>query len=170
MREKLERTGYPLSHEWHVAVNKHQDAQREAGKDWDEAKFMYEAKSLADEVPRMVKLFKMERESALPQTHQQCSMQAPVPVKDNHLSCCLGVRTRECPHLLALEKIARCTPEDVDAAKAWTCGTHIVSRGGDRAREGYLLTVSDRMFWSSVYESMAQVDPEPPCNTTTGGR
>ena len=43
---------------------------------------------------------------------QQCSQQAPVPVKDNHLTCCKGVNTRECPHLLALERIERCTPAD----------------------------------------------------------
>lgn len=152
----MERTKYPLSHEWHVAVNRHQDAQRAAGKDWSEARFMYEGKTMADEVPRMVMLFKAEREQALPQTHQQCSMQKPVPVKDNHLSCCLGVKTRECPHLLALEKIERCTPDDVDAAKAWTCAAHIVSQGGDPANEGYLLRVDDRIFWDNVHASLMQ--------------
>ena len=152
----MERLKYPLSHEWHVAVNRHQDAQQAAGKAWEEAQFMYEAKTMAEEVPRMVMLFRQEREGALPQTHQQCSMQAPVPVKDNHLSCCLGVKTSECPHLLALEKIERCTPADLDTAKAWTCGAHIVSEGGDPANEGYLLRVDDRMFWDNVHASLAQ--------------
>lgn len=152
----MERTKYPMAHEWHVAVNRHQDAQRAAGKDWGEARFMYEAMHLADEVPRMVMLFQQERENALPKTHQQCSMQAPVPVKDNHLSCCLGIKTRECPHLLALEKIERCAPDDVDAAKAWTCAAHIVSQGGDRMNEGYMLRVDDRMFWDNVYANLAQ--------------
>lgn len=150
----MERTKYPLSHEWHVAVNRHADECHKAGKEWGETRFMYEAKSMADEVPRMVMLFKAEREQALPQTHQQCSMQAPVPVKDNHLSCCLGVKARECPHLLALEKIDRCTPEDVDAAKAWTCAAHIVSQGGDHMNEGYMLRVDDRMFWDNVHASL----------------
>lgn len=152
----MERLKYPLSHEWHVAVNRHQDAQRAAGKDWADARFMYEAKSMADEVPRMAMLFKREREKALPQTHQQCSMQAPVPVKDNHLSCCLGVKASDCPHLLALEKIERCEPADIDTAKAWTCAAHIVSQGGDMMNEGFMLTVSDRMFWDNVHESLAQ--------------
>jgi hypothetical protein len=152
----MERLKHPMSQEWHVAVNRHQDAQRDAGKSWKEARFMYEAMRLADEVPRMAMLFKAERESALPQTHQQCSMQAAVPVKDNHLACCLGVKTRECPHLLALEKIDRCTPEDADLAKAWTCGAHIVSQGGDHMNEGYLLRVDDRMFWDNVYDSLSQ--------------
>ena len=151
----MERLKSPLSHEWHVAVNRHQDERRKEGKEWAEARFMYEAMHMADEVPRMAMLFKYEREKALPQMHQQCSMQDPVPVKDNHLTCCKGVKTRECPHLLALEKIARCTPADVDTAKAWTCAAHIVSRGGDHANEGYMLRVDDRMYWGNVYVSLA---------------
>lgn len=143
----MERTKYPLNHEWHVAVNRHSDEQRTAGKHWREMSFMYEANRMADEVPRMAMLFKAERENAMPQMHQQCSMQAPVPVKDNHLSCCLGVKTRECAHLLALEKIERCTPDDVDAAKAWTCAAHIVSKGGDMNNEGYLLSVDRARAW-----------------------
>ena len=152
----MERLQHPLSHEWHVAVNRHQDERRKAGQDWSEARFMYDAKTMADEVPRMVMLFRQERENALPQTHQQCSMQAPVPVKDNHLTCCRGVKTRECPHLLALEKIARCPPADVDTAKAWTCAAHIVSTGGDMMNEGFLLRVDDRMVWDNVHASLVE--------------
>lgn len=154
----MERTKYPLNHEWHVAVNRHGDDWRKAGNEWGAMRFMYEAKKMADEVPRMVMLFKAEREKTLPQTHKQCSMQDAVPVKDNHLSCCLGVKARECPHLLALEKIERVTPDDVDEAKAWTCAAHIVSRGGDTMGEGYMLRVDDRMFWDNVYSSLAQTD------------
>lgn len=152
----MERTKDPLDHEWHVAVNRHSDEWRKAGKKWGDMRFMYEAKSMADEVPRMVMLFRQERENALPQTHKQCSLQAAVPVKDNHLSCCLGVKTRDCPHLLALEKLDRCEPADSDTAKAWTCAAHIVSQGGDHMNEGYLLRVNDRMFWDNVYASLAQ--------------
>ena len=153
----MERLKYPLSHEWHAAINGHMDALRKADKDdWRETRFMYEAESMADEVPRMVMLFRQERENALSQTHQQCSMQAPVPVKDNHLTCCKGVKTRECPHLLALEKIERSKPGDVDTAKAWTCAAHIVSTGGDIMGEGFLLRVDDRMFWDNVHASLAQ--------------
>ncbi len=68
------------------------------------------------------------------------------------------MKTRECPHLLALEKIERCTPTDVDTAKAWTCAAHIVSTGGDMMGEGFLLRVDDRMFWDNVYASMAGDD------------
>ena len=154
----MERLQYPLNHEWHVAVNRHSNEWHKADKEWGEMRFMYEAKSMADEVPRMVMLFRQERENALPQTHQQCSMQAPVPVKDNHLSCCKGVKTRECPHLLALEKIERCTPADVDTAKAWTCAAHIASTGGDIMNEGFLLRVDDRMFWDNVHANLMQGD------------
>ena len=159
----VKRLTYPLEQEWHCAINRHHKVQRQAGKDWGEASFMYEAKRMADEVPRMVVLFKQERDSALPQVHQQCSAQAPVSVKGNHLSCCLGVKARECPHLLALDKIERCTPDDVDTAKAWTCAAHIVSQGGDLMGEGYMLRVDDRMFWDSVYASLSQSGdaPEP---------
>lgn len=154
----MERLKYPLGHEWHVAVNRHADAWRKDGKEWDEMRFMYEAKAMADEVPRMVVLFKQEREKTLPQMHKQCSMQDAVPVKDNHLSCCLGVKARECPHLLALEKIERCTPDEVDTAKAWACAAHIVSQGGDHANEGYMLRVDDRMYWDNVYDSLSQAE------------
>jgi hypothetical protein len=140
-------------HAWHVAINQHSSAQLKEGKDWP--RFMYEAKHMAAEVPRMALLFKQERERALPDTHQQCSYQEPVPVKDNHLSCCLGVKCRECPHLLALDKIERADTAEIDEAKAWTCAAHIVSSGGDIANEGYLLRVDDRMFWDNVYASLA---------------
>lgn len=155
----MERIQYPLNHEWHVAVNRHADAHRKAGQEWSEVRFMYEAKTMANEVPRMALLFAQERKGALPQTHQQCSMQAPVPVSNNHLSCCLGVKTRECAHLLALEQMQRCTPEDIDTAKAWTCAAHIVSSGGDMMKEGYLLRVDDHMYWDNVYASLAQEAP-----------
>jgi hypothetical protein len=40
-----ERVKYPLSHEWHVAINRHSDTLRQDGKEW-----IYEAKTMADEV------------------------------------------------------------------------------------------------------------------------
>ena len=152
----MNRLEYPLNHEWHAAINQHIEALLANGQEWDEIRFMYEGKKMADEVPRMVMLFKAERENDLPQMHKQCSQQAPVPVKDNHLSCCLGVKARECPHLLALEKIKRGTLDDIDAAKAWTCAAHIANKGGDKMNEGYMLCVDDRMYWNNVYDSLSQ--------------
>lgn len=86
-------------------------------------------------------------------------------MRDNHLTCCRGIKTRQCPHLLALEKIERCSPEQIDTAKAWTCAAHIVSTGGDLAGEGFLLRVDDRMYWDSLHASLAGEDPQQP---TTG--
>lgn len=154
----MNRLDNTLSHEWHAAISRHSDLQRRAGRSFRDISFMYEAKSLADEVPRMAMLFKMERESSLPKTHKQCSQREEVPISDNHLMCCLGVKTRECPHLLAMEKINRCHPQDIDTAKAWTCASHIVGNGGDTMREGYLLHVGDRMFWDNVCFSLSALD------------
>ena len=58
----MERLKYPLSHEWHVAVNRHSDERRAAGNEWRKTRFMYDAKTMADEVPRMVMLFRQERD------------------------------------------------------------------------------------------------------------
>lgn len=109
---------------------------------------------MADEVPRMAYVLRLERTGALPQRHQQCS-HSPVEKIENTLTCCLGVKCRECPYLLALEKAERMTPEQIDVAKAWTCAAHIVSKGGDVAREGYILTTGDRIYWDRVYESLS---------------
>ena len=139
-------------HEWHVAINTHADERRKAGEDWPH--FMYEAKSASQEVKRLKLLFRHERTGRLPSVHQQCSRTDPeaLPGK-NHLSCCLGVRCDECPHLAALDA-ADISDDERDEAKAWTCVGHILMSGGDRAGEGYLLTVDDRMFWNRVYESL----------------
>jgi hypothetical protein len=151
-----DRLKYPFNHEWHVSINKYVNSPEMHKSNG----FMYEAKTMADEIPRMIILFKNERLGKLPGEHQQCSQQEPEEIKENHLSCCKGVKCSECPQLLALELIERVTPEDIDTAKAWTCASHIVSTGGDIAREGYLMTLGDKMFWSNVYESLAQSDGE----------
>lgn len=148
-------------HEWHVALNKYNEVGSGDFRHW-----MYEAKTAASEVPRMELLFKRERLGQLPKTHQQCSMSAPEPVDDNHLSCCMGVECRKCPHLLALES-PKMSPEAIDRAKAWTCASHILHKLGDNkysldTSEGYLLTTDDKIFWKKTYESMSNFSPAPP--------
>lgn len=150
----MERLDSTLSHEWHVAINKYNDGK--FGKD-TYGKFMYEAKNLADEVPRLAILFKMERENKLPKIHKQCSMSAAEPIIDNHLKCCLGTKCAECPYLAGID-LAKITPEQKDTAKAWTCAAHIISKGGDVMGEGYIMTVDDRMYWDNVYSSLSQSD------------
>lgn len=137
----MRRIKYPMSHEWHVVCNVAND-----GFPKDSPRYMYEAMTMADEVPRMVMLFKQEREKALPQQHQQCSLQSPEPIKENHLTCCKGVKCAECPALLALEKMQRVTPYDIDEAKAWTCAAHIVSTSSDTMRTSYLITVGNHIY------------------------
>jgi hypothetical protein len=141
-----------MVHEWHVAVNRlHYPDNRPAE---EHRPWMYEAMSAADAIRYLPKLFAAERLGQLPQVHRQCSMSAPEPVIENKLTCCLGVVCRECPALKGLEAAAL-TPEQVDEAKAWTCVTHIAFAGGDPAREGYVLTTDDQMFWERTYASMA---------------
>ena len=143
----MKKVKYPLEHEWHVAINQYHQ-KRENGAEYE--RWMYEAKKMSTEVTRLAQLFGKERRGEL----------AKVPIKNNHLKCCLGVECQKCPELLALDQIIRCTPEDVDVAKAWTCAVHIIVSGGDRANEGYVLTVGDRMFWDRVYKNLATHDNE----------
>lgn len=153
----MERLDHAISHEWHVAINKFHDGKSGTG-EWQH--FMYEAKALADEVPRLAMLFKMQREKALPKEHQQCSCCEPEAIAENVLTCCLGTKCAECPMLLALDA-AKLEPEQIDMAKAWTCAAHVVSNGGDIAGEGYILTTGDRMYWDRVYENLAATDEMP---------
>lgn len=143
---------HDVGHAWHVAINQFTNGKVGAT-DWPH--FMYEGKTLAYEVPRMIRVLRQEREGKLEKIHRQCSMSSPEQIEDNHLSCCLGIECRKCPHLLALEK-AEMTHEQIDVAKAWTCAAHILSSGrGVDTSECYLLTVGDRMYWSRLYESLS---------------
>ena len=145
--------GGDVSHEWHVAINQHSTAQMEAKQEWP--RWMYDAKHAAAEVPRLALLHANEREGKLCKTFRRCSCCSDQKhVVDNHLTCCLGVECRKCPHLTALDK-ANLPPEQRDWIKAWTCVGHILASGGDVAGEGFLTTVDDRMYWDSVHESLA---------------
>ena len=153
-----QRLDHSFDHRWHVGINRYHGVGSDLPRN-EYAPWMYEAKSLADEVPRMALLFGMERRGELAKHHHQCSHDHEgQKVEDNHLTCCLGVKCRECPFLLALDA-AELSDDERDTAKAWTCGTHVVASGGDQAKEGYLLTVDDRMYWQNLYESLAS---EPP--------
>lgn len=144
---------HDVNQEWHVAINQHADNQRKAGK--DDYHWLYDAKTAAQEVPRLALLFDHERNGKLKKVHRQCSHSKLQEVVDNHLTCCLGVECRKCEHLLDLEK-AKLTPDQIDWIKAWTCMGHILSNGGDHAGEGFILTTDDRMYWDTVYDHLAQ--------------
>lgn len=149
----MDRPDHDFSHEWHVAINQLNYRRREAGKDW--CRFVYAAKSAADEVPRLAMLFKRERDKDLPDTLKRCSHAHPEPIPDNHLTCCLGIKCAECEYLLAIDG-AELSDEQKDAAKAWTCVTHAISKGDHvDTSEGVVMTVGDRMYWDGVYRNLA---------------
>lgn len=144
-----------VDHAWHVAINHRMDEGTgdERMKVFQEARFMYDAKSAAAALPSMAYQFKKERMGELRKVYQKCSCCTDAQhVVDNHLTCCLGVECRKCPHLLALNS-AKLEPEQIDWIKAWTCAAHIVSKGGDVNGEGFILATDDRMFWDSVYKN-----------------
>jgi hypothetical protein len=155
----MDRLDHNFNHAWHLAINAfNQDKHGE-----DRFHGMYEAKAVADEVPRLTMLHGMERTKTLPLVHRQCSHSAPVPIAENHLTCCLGVKCAECPMLKALET-PDLTPEQQDQAKGWTCVAHILFELGKAQHidtsEGYILTVDDRMYWDTVYEHLSASDPD----------
>lgn len=165
-----------VDHAWHVEINQyevpfgHDRPTRHGDPARDGKGFMYDAKHTADEVPRLALLFGMERQGKLQKIHRQCSRDREgQEVVDNHLTCCLGVECRACPHLAVIDKVqtrrnysvqpsmeVSITDEERDVMKAWTCATHILMRGGDKANEGYILTTDDRMYWNNVYASLAE--------------
>lgn len=164
----MDRPDHNFTHRWHVAINRFcwpkagdPPVVRSGDNHW-----MYEAKNAADEVPRLTRLFMMERTDALPKIHRQCSHAAPEPVIDNVLTCCLGVKCAACPELQAIGTMEG-TPEEIDTAKAWTCVAHVLSKGGDFAGEGYILTTDDRMYWENVYRSLSGSD-DPPSEDAVG--
>lgn len=76
----------------------------------------------------MVLLFQYERERGMPDSYKMCGLdpRPATPLNDNHLRCALGQECRKCPHLAAIDRSERMTPEAKDEAKAWTCATHFL--------------------------------------------
>ena len=156
----MEMLGGAVNREWHAAINQRAYECLEAKEEWP--RWMYDAKHAAEEVPRLALLLANEREGKLCKTFRRCSCCSDQKhVVDNHLTCCLGVECRKCPHLAALDKTSL-LPEQRDWIKAWTCMGHILASGGDVAGEGFLTTVDDRMYWEGVIESLASTGPEQP--------
>lgn len=146
----MERLNRELNYKWHVALNHYNNV----GKDF--RSWMYDAKHMADEIARIAIWFMCERTGQLPVIHRQCSQSQPVPIPENHLSCCLGQKCKECPHLLALEK-AEVTLEQLDEMKAWTCTAHILFEKTQRSiddSEGYIMHEGDKMYWENVYSNL----------------
>jgi hypothetical protein len=141
---------------WHGAINVEADRLRGAGEEWP--RMMYAAKSISDEVPRMVLLFERERTTGMPASYKMCGHdpRPATPLPDNHLACALGQECRKCPHLAAIDRSETMTPEAKDEAKAWTCATHfLLESEPDVYFEGILHDKSDAAFDARLAESFA---------------
>lgn len=167
---KLERvTGnYPRDrgcgdNEWHGVINQFQDGLRTAGKPWEG--WLYTAKMVSDEVPRMILLFEQERRG-MPTSYKMCGHDPSpaTPLPDNHLRCHLGQQCRKCPYLQAIDAAPGMTDEAKDEAKAWTCATHILLESKpDTHFEGFLHDKSDDAFHERMARSFMDAEPpEPP--------
>ena len=127
--------------EWHSALNG--QGIRNQAPHW-----MYTAKMVADEVPRMILMFEQERKG-LPTHYKMCGHdpRPATPLPDNHLTCALGAQCRKCPFLARIEAQANMTNEAKDEAKAWTCATHILLESKtDQYFETFLRDKSDDAF------------------------
>lgn len=134
--------------EWHHALNG--EGIGNQAPHW-----MYTAKTVADEVPRMILLFEQERRG-LPTSYKMCGHdpQPATPLPDNHLTCALGKQCRKCPFLARIEAQANMTNEAKDEAKAWTCATHILLESKpERYFEGFLHDKSESVFNERLGES-----------------
>lgn len=140
-------------HEWHVAINRF-NTNLGPG---NHVGFLYQAKTLSDELPRMINLFERER-NGMPDTWQYCSQSPVEPLEDNHLKCWLGKECRNCEYLAAIDG-ADIPDEAKDEAKAWTCATHILlaATDGDYI-EQYLYDKSDVEFNNRMVESLMQTE------------
>lgn len=157
----MNRPDRNFTHRWHVAINQFiwHSGNPKWTRDFSKHRFMYEAKTASDELPRLMVLFAMERTGKLRTVHQQCSHSEPEPIVKNELTCCLGVKCAECPELQGVAAMEG-TPEEIDTAKAWTCVAHILSKEGDVAGEGYILTTDDRMYWDRLHANLAMPNPD----------
>lgn len=147
--------------EWHRACNAESDRLHAAtppGQPYTWARLMHTARKVSDEVPRMVLLFQYERERGMPDSYKMCAHdpRPATPLKDNHLYCALGQQCRKCPHLAAIDRSERMTPEAKDEAKAWTCATHfLLESSPDVFFETILRDKSDDAFDSRLAQSFA---------------
>lgn len=170
-------------HIWHVWINKRQSELRAADPEHHHEHTLYEFKGLLQFLRYGHNSLKEAFEGKLREKHQQCSRQLPVPILNNKLSCCLGKEVTTCNILLSLKATFEQEHQRVypfNGKKAYeslpadalyilmsrTCGWHIYKEScgategwhGIDSSEGYLMDVSDRMFWDRVYRSMS-TDP-----------
>lgn len=147
---------------WHSACNAEGDRLRAATPPGEQPAWpglMYAAMKISDEVPRMVLLFQYERERGMSDAYKMCAHDPRPATKlvDNHLRCALGQECRKCPHLAAIDRSERMTPEAKDEAKAWTCATHfLLESKPDVFFEQILRDKRDDAFDARLAQSFSQ--------------
>lgn len=182
MSTKEERN---LEHIWHVWINHRQVSLREQSGEHTHEHSLYEFKSMLQFLDYGHKVIQDAFEGKLATAHKQCSHSPTIPIINNTLRCAIGNEVTSCPILLQLRETFQkevervypfngekpygdLPPESVYSLMAKTCAWHIYMTscrvqegwGGIDTSEGYLMDESDRMFWSNVYSSLAQGDPD----------
>jgi hypothetical protein len=124
-----------VEHGWHVGLNRHNEARRERGEEFQHG--LYNAKTAAYEAFRSMYLWAADRE------------------KDTGLQCALGTKCRKCPILADIEKAITdnrdaerfgrpdIEVEDIDFAKTWTCIGHILQERPNEFFDGAFFTTAD---------------------------
>lgn len=122
---------------WHQGVNAYSDLERAEGR--EHPHWPYNAMSAAHESYRGVYLFEQDGK------------------QDSDLRCARGVRCRDCPILVAIEKrmlASRSSREggpfpsavedgDIVGAKVWTCIAHVLSEGDKYLLDGMVFSTQD---------------------------
>lgn len=135
---------------WHRGINNYAKHQREAGSDFENYRWMYDAKHAAHESYRLMYLFGADRE------------------KDTGLTCALGKKCRKCPILAHIEDAMRYDQQhnkfgsaiedhDIDAAKVWTCLMHVTREGGHPIDGVFVANNRDREAAADEVERWADV-------------
>jgi DNA-directed RNA polymerase subunit RPC12/RpoP len=151
-----------FDHAMHVNINKRQNALRKAGSEREH--WLYEAKTLPNEIARLTRLFQLERAGELPTGFRYCPHSEVEQTPDNRLMCCLGKEPKRCEILLETFAGMEAFPiEMIERAKADVCATHILTESAKRlidTSEGYVTDATDRAFWQRTYEGMAAPGPD----------
>jgi len=144
-------------------IDLHRVINRMNEKDREKYRFLYQMKDAILEVRRLAILHRKERLGELTKLHKQCSRSPVEEVSDNHLTCCLGVKCRECDILKGLEDVPY-EPEVIDDIKAWTCLVHAL-KSTDYTNDGIIMTENDKMYWDNVMQSLSAFDDSPQLST-----
>jgi hypothetical protein len=146
----------------HQAINRRQERLRQRRPMGDAfERWLYEARRLVEEIPYLTKLFKAEEAGELPTSFRHCSRSPVKQIENNHLTCCLGMKTKNCPILKELfaEFPGECAEQQA-SLKAHVCSVHILheifsGREFTDTSEGYIQDQQSILFWQGVAQSLS---------------